>query len=248
LPDIVERLGRTWQPFGGSGYLLVILLLLVSLVVAGALVAVALRASRRHAPRAPAGRGRVLAYFALVGLAYMLLEMPLAQHLILYLGQPARAYALTLTTLLLASGLGSLLAPRVSLRWALPALGVAALVAGPLVGWLAHRTLGWPLPARMTSAAVCLAPLGLLMGLPFAGGLRRLGRSLGGALPWVWAANGGASVVGAILAAVLALSVGLRAVVMLSGACYLAAWLCLWPEFASDEPLATATHAPAAQN
>ncbi|NMC48988.1 MAG: hypothetical protein GYA47_06110, partial [Desulfovibrio sp.] len=43
LPAILAGLGKTWQPFGGSGYLLVLVLLLVAILVTGVLTALALR-------------------------------------------------------------------------------------------------------------------------------------------------------------------------------------------------------------
>ncbi|MCD6301977.1 MAG: hypothetical protein J7M15_00440, partial [Anaerolineae bacterium] len=70
---------------------------------------------------------------------------------------------------------------------------------------------------------IALGPLGLLMGVPFARGLALLARRARHDIPWAWAINGGASVVGSVLAAALALSWGARAVALLGGACYLVA-------------------------
>ncbi len=241
LPGIVANLGKTWQPFGGSGYLLVLALLAAALLAAVLLTAVALKGGRGALPQ----RGRAVAYFALVGLAFMLVEMPLLQQFILYLDHPARATALVLATLLLASGVGSLLADRAPLRPALVALAAAIAASSVALPALVRLTLAWPLAARAALSVAALTPLGLLMGLPFSGALRRLGAARERALAWAWAANGGASVVSTLLATVLALAAGYRAVLWLGAGCYLLAAPCLWAAAAADD--VTAPGAPAAQ-
>ena len=179
VPAILAQLGRTWQPFGGSGYLLVWALLLLALLAAVALVILPLRWAGRRPPQGPL-LGHALLYFVALGLGYILVEMPLLQQFILYLGQPTLAFSAVITTLLLFSGLGSLLAPHLPLRPLLVVL-IVAIVAYPLLlrpllqGTMA---LGWG--ARLFIAVAALVPLGLLMGVPFVGGLRSVqGRAAG---------------------------------------------------------------------
>ena len=79
------------------------------------------------------------------------------------------------------------------------------------------------LAARITVAIISLLPLGILLGIPFAGGLRRVEELVPGTTPWVWAINGSASVISSILAVVLALSWGYRLLLTMAAACYLIA-------------------------
>ena len=88
---------------------------------------------------------------------------------------------------------------------------------------LFQATLRLALAARITVAIISLLPLGILLGIPFAGGLRRVEELVPGAIPWVWAINGSASVISSILAVVLALSWGYRLVLAIAAACYLIA-------------------------
>lgn len=62
------------------------------------------------------------------------------------------------------------------------------------------------------------------MGVPFARGITAL-RAAPDLIPWAWAINGGASVVSAVIAALLALSLGFGWVVWSGGLLYGAAWL-----------------------
>jgi MFS family permease len=186
---------------------------------------------------------RPLLYFILIGLAYLLVEIPLIQHFILYLGQPAYAMSVVLFSLLLFSAVGSALANRLP-RWlshqlAPGALALFLLGVPFLLPPLFARTLGLPLPFRLILTVVVLAPIGLLMGMPFPAGIRwlmegpepRQAETAGEKgieatrIPWVWAANGASSVVASILAALLALSFGFRWVLRAGAFCYVGALL-----------------------
>ncbi len=217
LPEVLARLGSTWQPFGGSGYLLVLgVLACVSLlaVFLVALPAVSARA-REHRPSR-----RSMAYFGLIGAAFMLVEVPLIQRMTLVLVQPAVAVGLVVSTLLLASGVGSLLAGRIALKRSLAVLAagltVLAIVLGPALG----RTLLLQSPLREMVSLLVLLPAGFLMGMPFAGGLMRLSAGGGGHVAWAWAINGAASGVAGVLAALVGLEAGTTATILLGAAAY----------------------------
>jgi hypothetical protein len=223
----VARLGRTWEPFGGSGFLLILTLLLLAIL--GAAVLILLPILWRHRPAIPQGRRwPIIVYFSGLGFGFLAIEIPLMQQFILYLGQPALSFIVVLAALLLFSGLGSLLARRVPLRLALGGLLLTILVYRAGLGFVLGRTIGYPLALRGAITLGGLLPLGLLMGIPFAGGLGLLERSLPGVTPWAWAINGSTSVVGSVLAAILALSGGFGLVLLFATLCYGAALLAAW--------------------
>jgi CheY-like chemotaxis protein len=223
LPMVLGQLGRAWQPFGGAGFLVVLALLVMALILAAALVLIPAWSQRGQ--EAKRWRQRHMPYFAAVGVAFMLIEIPLMQQFILYVGQPALAFILVLTTLLLFSGLGSTLAHRAPLRTVLILLGLMAALYPLLLQAGAGQLMQLDRWARAAIAIGCLAPLGLLMGVPFAGGLRAIMAASPQERAWAWAVNGSASVVGSTLAAVIALSVGYRVVLMAAACCYLLAAL-----------------------
>jgi hypothetical protein len=226
IPQIMRQLGRSWQPFGGSGFLLVLLLLIFAILASMILIAIPMVVSGERLPARQASP--IVGYFFALGLAFMLIEMPLMQQFILYLGQPAYSFIVVLAGLLIASGSGSIYSQRISLRYALMLLVILALGYPFFLQWLFTRTIGWPLVTRVPLALLCLVPIGFLMGIPFAGGLARLAETRGNLVPWVWAINGGASVIGSILATVLALSRGYRFVLAVAACCYLIALGIYW--------------------
>ncbi len=229
-PQVLASLGHTWQPFGGSGYLVLLALLALALLLGLALILLPLRFSRAAGRAAPPKGGWMLLYFALLGFAFLYIEIPLIQRWILLLGHPTYAFAAVVLALLLGSGAGSALArhPRLPgwISW-----GLLVALAGCLpwgVMRLSALMLAWPGWARLAGAALSLAPLGFLMGLPFPRGLAWLEDHAPGWAPWAWAVNGCASVSAAVLAAILALQNGFSLVLWLGAGAYGAAAIIFW--------------------
>jgi hypothetical protein len=220
-PDVLAMAGHTWQPFGGAGYFVLLTLLALAVLAAGALILLPL-AVRGRMKRGRA-LGATLGYFALLGMGYLCVEIPLLQQFILFLGHPAYAMATVLFALLLFSGLGSLLSRRAPLRLVLILLPV--LVGGYALGLptLFKATLAAPLETRLIIAVIALAPPGLLMGIPFPKGLALLEQRTPAIVAWAWGVNGAISVVASILAALLALSFGFSAVLAVGASCYVGA-------------------------
>jgi len=194
-------------------------------------------AAQAAAGSAHAAPGTVLP-FALLGFGYLFVELPLMQRLSLPLGHPVLAVAVVLVSLLLWSGLGSLLAARLPasrVAAALPAvLALTALAVGLLlVG--AHEALVAALadagqPARVAAVVGFLALPGLLLGMPFPLAVRALRAAAGGeqlVLSTAFLANGLASVLCGPLATLLAMECGFRVTLLCGAGCYAAAAV-LW--------------------
>lgn len=184
-------------------------------------------ARRRGLTLPPVG---LLIYFGALGVAFMLLEVPTIQRLTVYLGRPVYSLAVVLFSLLFFSGLGSRWSgqrwregiPR-RLGWLFGLLvgmiGLHALA----VGWLLEATVGWSLGARLAMTVALLAPLGILMGMPFPLGMRWAGTHQEGVVPWLWGINGVTSVLGSALAIALAMHVGFRLTLLVAGGLYMLA-------------------------
>lgn len=235
--QIWQSLGKTWQPFGGAGYFVILALLAAGLLLAAALILLPLISLKKQQGRKGSRQTRPFIYFGLIGLAYLLVEMPLIQRYILFLGNPAYALTSVLFTLLLFSGLGSQWGSRrLSASSALILLCLLLVVIHLFLPWLMETFLGSPLPARWGIGILIIAPLGFLMGIPFPSGLtwleyiykKNTHSSIQGMIAWVWAINGAASVIASILASLLALSLGFNWTFLIGTACYLGALLMVW--------------------
>jgi len=236
---IWAQLGKTWQPFGGAGYLVLVVLLAFAAVAASTLIVLPLlirggwsaeRGAKDEEGKAKrVGRGtrsdarstlHVLVYFAMLGLGFLFIEIPLVQRLILLVGRPVYALAVVLFGLLMFSGLGSILSRRIPWRWALGVLAILALVYPLLLPALFRSVLGYALVARFAIGVILLAPLGILMGVPFPKGIAWLERTSPDLIPWAWGVNGAVSVVASVLAALVALAAGFIVVLVAGAICY----------------------------
>ena len=225
LPEVWRALGHTWQPFGGGGYLVLIALLGVAALAAVASILVPAWLGGRPSLEGSTGpQGALLACAALLGIAYLAVEIPLIQRFVLFLDHPTVAFATVVAVLLTASGAGSLLAPRVCTRWSIPLLVLYVLALLVALPYVFSVFLGSPLAIRVAVTVGLVVPLGLLMGVPFPAILILVHRRAPGATAWVWGINGFASVVASILMAMIALSWGFAAGFGLAAMAYVAVW------------------------
>jgi hypothetical protein len=77
-----------------------------------------------------------------------------------------------------------------------------------------------PDTAKIAISIALIAPLAICMGMPFPTGTMRLAKTARDSIPWAWAINGFASVVGAVLATLLAIHLGFAAVIILAVVIY----------------------------
>jgi spermidine synthase len=178
------------------------------------------------------GRLAWISYFALIGLGYLFIELAYLQQMQRFLGHPVYAAAVVLAGFLTFSGFGSALAGRMpGTRW--PPLAVTVSIGVLAVGIMAVSpiVMGWgigsPAPVRFGLAVALIAPLALVMGMPFPLALRILERQAPPLLPLAWGVNGCASVLSAVTAALLAMAVGFSGVVVCAAALYLLAGMLL---------------------
>ncbi len=180
--------------------------------------------------------GRMLAYFSLLGVGFMLVEIPTIQKFTVYLGRPVYSLAIVLFTLLLFGGLGSLWSgrrwdragtPSGLLRFLFTSIAGLLLLHILLSYWPLPQTMVWPFPLRLLFTVGLLAPLAFLMGMPFPLGVRWVGRKHEGALPWLWGMNAVMSVLGSASGTLVALHWGFRVTLLLAVLAYLAAGMIL---------------------
>jgi spermidine synthase len=172
-------------------------------------------------------------YFLLLGLAFLFVEMAFIQKFILFLGHPLYSVAVVLSGFLVFAGAGSALSARFREDAAtvspviivVAAIVILATVYVLLLPRVFEFCLGLPDGIRVGIAVALIAPLALLMGMPFPLGLARVSEQAGAFVPWAWGINGFASVVSAVLATLLAIEFGFSAVILLALALYAVAAL-----------------------
>jgi len=230
--------GIDWKVNLGVLVLLLVLVISLVAVLAFLVLPLALKAGKMRQSPLP------LLYFVAVGLGYILVEIAFIQRFVLFLGHPTYALTVVIFLLMLSSGAGSLFSrlwlPRTEACWMALVLVIVTLLAD--VFFLPSRLaglVGLAFGYRLVVSGILLIPLGFVMGMPFPTGLRALtalpGRCFPGeqtssdnAVEWAWAMNAAASVLGSVLAMVIAIQFGLTITLTCGAAAYLLA-LCLLP-------------------
>ncbi len=164
-------------------------------------------------PGALRGAGPLLAFFASIGLGFMLIETSQMQRLIVVLGHPTYGLTVVLFALLLSGGLGSWLTNGVPIERAgesglrrLIVLLVLLVIFGWLTPAVADRLQRADTLARVTASALMLGVPGLFMGMAFPLGMKLASQRFGHLTPWFWGTNGATSVCASVLAVSIALS------------------------------------------
>jgi SAM-dependent methyltransferase len=221
--------------FGAEATRILIVTLGITILLALLLIILPLGLGYGQALRSQGG-GVFIGYYAMLGLGFILVEIPMLQKLNLYLGNPTYALVLVLFSLLLFSGIGAYFTQQVKresmltmIRYGIAALLVLVLLYAFALPSLLRATQGLPLEGRALLVVVMLMPAGLLMGRPFPLGLRYVEAiGAGQLMPWLWAANGTLSVVGSVSATILAIQVGFNGAFVVGVAAYAIAWLLTW--------------------
>lgn len=200
-----------------------------ALAVLAAGVWLALRRLRSGVASGLRGLGGAF-YFSLLGAGFMLVEIPLIQQFVLFLGHPVLSLSVVLFSLLIGTAIGS----RYSQRWpvlALPwrvalAAGLAALLVltyRAVLPDVFQALLSLSLEARCAVTAALVVPLGCVLGVPFPSGIRWAEADDSRQVPWLWGLNGLASVLGSALAMALAWKTGFSAALLAGAGAYAAA-------------------------
>jgi hypothetical protein len=227
--------GIDWKVNLGIAILGLVLVISVAAVIAFLVLPLLLSSQARS------GRSVRLLYFIAIGLGYILVEIALIQRFVLFLGNPTYALTVVVFLMLLSSGLGSVL----SRRWFHEPVRVASAMAfivailAIYVFALPHllgALVGLPFVVKLVLSGALLVPPGFAMGMPFPSGLRALSLrdsrpgsvpANHGAVEWAWAMNAASSVLGSVLAMVIAIQFGLNVTLACGAAAYVLAMLLL---------------------
>ncbi len=207
----------------------VLLLIVTVLTLLCIIVPLALSRQRTAALR---GSTPFLVYFLGIGLGFMFVEISQMQRLMVFLGHPTYALTVVLFTLLVGTGLGSLLGERLGVLdggsrayLLLATLLVVLCVFGFLTPRIVSAFGASTTPVRIGLAIAMLFAIGLLLGMPFPLGMKIASERKPDLTPWLWGINGAAGVMCSVLATAAALSWGISASFWIGVGCYVMATL-----------------------
>ena len=166
------------------------------------------------------------AYFSIIGLAFMLIQIALLQRFSVYLGHPTYTFSIILFLMILSAGLGSLASERVDLErhrrivWLPLGIAVAVFLETMLLQPVIDTTVGWGLAGRILVVTAFVSPLACALGCCFPLGLRLLGRHSDRLSAWMWGVNGACGVMASILAVMGSMWLGIHMNLLVAAALY----------------------------
>jgi hypothetical protein len=174
-----------------------------------------------------------LLYFLSLGLGFIWIEVVFLKTFVLFMGSPVYSIAVVLFAMLVFAGLGSFVTEKLpgNLPRKLSMIGAALVALVLSVAFiypaLLQEFLGLSLLGRMGVAVALIAPVGFVLGMPFPVGLGVLAKMNPQSIPWAWAMNGYATVVGISSAVLIAMKVGFATLILMSLAVYFIGFICL---------------------
>jgi hypothetical protein len=206
-----------------TGTLLLLFLISLGLVIAS--IVLPLRPAIRDVGR-PLVVGGTL-YFMFIGIGFITTEIALLQRLSVFLGHPIYSLSIVLFSIILTTGVGSMLSERVLLDTRLKLIAWSLITGGyfltvPL--YLPVMTIafdGASLIVRALMSVLIIAPGGCLMGWGFPTGMRLISRVDRTPTPWFWGINGAAGVLASAAAVATSIAFGISVTMVLGAMCYL---------------------------
>lgn len=227
LPHLLKTMGRQWFPFIEWGYIILIVTLVQTILLSIILVILPLFFVRKKA--ASRNKLPIFTYFLSLGIGYMFIEISFIQRFILFLSYPIYAVAVVIAGFLFFSGWGSYVSEKIKIkRLSTVTLAVVAIIVMALIYlfYLEHifnLFIAYPDIVKILLSLLFIAPLAFFMGMPFPLGLARVSSGTASLVPWAWGVNGCFSVIAAVLATVLAISLGFDLVIIIALSLYILA-------------------------
>lgn len=167
------------------------------------------------------------AYFMLIGIGFMLVEIGFLQRFSVFLGHPIYSLSIVLFSLILSTGIGSLVSDYIGIenkpRFTLWAVATAGYVFSQ-VYWAPPVLLSLDsssLVVRGLATVAIILPAGLLMGYGFPTGMRFISAVDRKPTPWFWGINGASGVLASAVAVGCSIAYGIGTTLTLGAACYL---------------------------
>ncbi len=172
-------------------------------------------------------------YFGAIGLGFMLIEIPLIQKSMLFLGNPTKSFSYILFSLLLSCGIGSYFSnkkifnikikQRQIIFVIIPILTILLQISIPIM-IDKYRIIedGF----KLLMLAGLLFPLGFFLGMAFPKGIAKLNLvKQDQHIPLMWGINGIMSVAGSVLALIISMKIGFTAANLVGGLVYLSIFI-----------------------
>jgi len=173
-------------------------------------------------------------FFFFIGIGYMFIEISLIQKCILFLDNTVNSISAVIFSVLISSGIGSYSSERIisyskkNLYIIASVLSILILIYAFFINQIFGYFLGNTIFIKFLILFLLLSIPGYFMGIFFPFGITFTQRISSVLIPWAWAVNGSASVLGSILAVIIALSFGFNSVLIIASFLYIVSSLLIF--------------------
>ena len=213
LADLYHATGSRTHSLILSGEIVISVVFLAAVLLSALLLGMPIL-KHRYADRRP--KVAEIVFFLSVGAGFMLIELYFIKRMVLLFGDPVLSFTIILTGMLVFSGIGGFLSQRLSkssLSVVLIILIGLLIFTDPVMDKLINTALSLPAMIRYLVALIWLAVPGVVAGMPFPLAMRHcLVTPMDRA--YAWTANGCTSVLASIVAAQIAISMGIKSILV----------------------------------
>lgn len=172
---------------------------------------------------------KVSIYFSVIGLGFMLVEIPFIQKTILFMGSTTRAFSFILFALLFSGGIGSYISSSNIIEkinekrdYIFLIIGVVNVVLAIISPVVFNSFVGINVIGKFFIVFLLIFPLGLFLGMPFPRGIKKISSgTISNGIPLAWGINGIMSVVSSILSLIISMKLGFNTALILGTLFYL---------------------------
>lgn len=165
-----------------------------------------------------------MVYFSSLGLSFMLIEVVMMQKYALMLGHPVYSFAVVLSTLLISSGIGSIVSERFKdpykvILGGLAGIAISTFIAFFIISFFGPALIGSSFAVRAGTVIALVAFSGVFMGVMMPSGIRAIS-DVPSSIPWMWSLNGIFSVLASFFAINISILHGFNSVFLIGLAVY----------------------------
>lgn len=172
---------------------------------------------------------KISIYFSIIGLGFMLVEVPFIQKTILFMGSTTKAFSFILFSLLSGAGIGSYVSSSSIIEkinkkrdYIFLIIGVVNTILAFVSPVIFNTFAGVGVLQKFFIVFILIFPLGIFLGMPFPRGIKKISQQITpNGVPLAWGINGIMSVVSSILSLVISMEFGFNVALLLGTLFYL---------------------------
>jgi len=166
-------------------------------------------------------------YYLMIGMGYIIVELGFIQSLQRYLEKPIYSFTLVLVGMLTGSAIGALVSGKIGIikrvrDYSAVIVGITALSGYYWLNIMSSQTMMLSIPEKLTIVLPIILVVGFFMGMPFPYMVERMSadKVTKKQIPLMYALNGYASILGSVVALVVAMNLGFTFVIIVGSAIY----------------------------